>query len=117
MGNCWMVFGAMMVLDNVATLGGAATATLRGVAGTTLGDVGLGGGALGWPDITVVSLQMVLRCFSLAVVVVGIARLRCCNRSAAASKVLLCSNVVGTWHWLGYKRHVLAKRKRWVAGM
>jgi hypothetical protein len=47
MGNCWMVFGAVMVLDIVTTLGG--------VAGTTLGDVGLGGGALGWPDIMVVS--------------------------------------------------------------
>jgi hypothetical protein len=50
-----MVFGAVMVLDVVATLGGAAPATLRGVAGTTLGDVGLGGEALGWPDIMVVS--------------------------------------------------------------
>jgi hypothetical protein len=46
MGNCWMVFGAVMVLDIVATLGGAAPATLGGVAGTTLRDVGLGGGAL-----------------------------------------------------------------------
>jgi hypothetical protein len=55
MGNCRMVFGAMMVFDVVATLGGAATATLRGVAGTTLGDVGSVGGALGWPDKMVVS--------------------------------------------------------------
>ncbi len=55
MGNCRMVFGAMMVLDIVATPEGAAPATLGGVAGTTLGDVGLGGGALGWPDIMVVS--------------------------------------------------------------
>jgi hypothetical protein len=55
MGNCWMVFGAVMVLEIVATLGGAATATLGGVAGTTLRDVGSGGGALGWPEIMVVS--------------------------------------------------------------
>jgi hypothetical protein len=55
MGNCWMVFGAVMVLDIMTTLGGAATATLKGVAGTTLGDVGSEGGALGWPDIMVVS--------------------------------------------------------------
>jgi hypothetical protein len=55
MGNCWMVFGAVMVLEVVATLGGAAIATLGGVAGTTLGDVGSGGGALGWPDMMVVS--------------------------------------------------------------
>ena len=112
-----MVFGAIMMLDVVATLGGAATATLGGVAGTTLGDVGLEAGVLGWPDIIVVSLRMALRCFSLAVVVVEIACSRCCNRLAAASKVLLCSDVVGTWQWLGYKRHVLAKQKRWVAGM
>jgi hypothetical protein len=50
-----MVFGAMMVLGIVATLGGAAISTLGGVAGTTLGDVGSGGGTLGWPDIMVVS--------------------------------------------------------------
>jgi hypothetical protein len=50
-----MVFGAVMMLDVVATLGDAAPATLGGVAGTTLGDVGLGGGELGWPDIMVVS--------------------------------------------------------------
>jgi hypothetical protein len=55
MGNCQMVFGAVMVLDVVATFGGAATATLRGVAGTTLENVGSGGGALGWPDIMAVS--------------------------------------------------------------
>ncbi len=55
MGNCWMVFGAVMVLDVVATLGGAASATLGGVAGTTLRDVGSEGGALGWPDIMEVS--------------------------------------------------------------
>ncbi len=47
MGNCRMVFGAVMVLDVVATLGG--------VAGTTLGDVGSMGGALGCPDMMVVS--------------------------------------------------------------
>ncbi len=92
-----MVFGAVMVLDVVATLGGAAIATLRGVAGTTLEDVGSGGGALGWPAMMVVSCQMALICFSLAVVVVGIARHSCCNRPAAASKVMLCSNEVGTW--------------------
>ncbi len=55
MGNCRMVFGAVMVLHTVATLGGAATATLRGVVGTTLGDVRLVGGALGWQDMMVVS--------------------------------------------------------------
>jgi hypothetical protein len=73
MGNCRMVFSAVMVLDVVAKLGGAAIVTLRGVTGTTLRDVGSGGGALGWPDTMVVSCQMALRCFSLAVVIVGIA--------------------------------------------
>jgi hypothetical protein len=112
-----MVFGAVMVLDVVATFGGAALATLGGVAGTTLGDVGSGGGALGLPDIMVVSCRMALRCLSLAVVVVGIACPCCCNRLAAASKVMLCSDVVGTWQWLGYKHHVSEKRKSQVDGM
>jgi hypothetical protein len=39
---------------------------------------------------------MALRCSSLAVVIVGIARPSCCNRSAAASKVMPCYDVVGT---------------------
>jgi hypothetical protein len=54
---------------------------------------------------------MALRCFSLSVAVVGITRPSCCNRSAAASKVMSCSNVVGTWQWLGYKRHVSEKQE------
>jgi hypothetical protein len=60
---------------------------------------------------------MALRCFSLAVVVVEIARPSWCNRSAAASKVMLCYDMVGTWQWLGYKCHVSEKRKHRVAGM
>jgi hypothetical protein len=60
---------------------------------------------------------MLLRFFSLAVVVVGIADPCCCNRLAAASKVMLCFDVIGTWQGLGYKRHVSEKWKRWVAGM
>jgi hypothetical protein len=44
-----------MVFDVVATLGGAATAIFGGGAVSTLGDVGRGGGALGWPDIIVES--------------------------------------------------------------
>jgi hypothetical protein len=44
MGNYQMMFGAVMVLDVMATLKGVAPATLGGVAGTTLGDVGLGWG-------------------------------------------------------------------------
>ncbi len=39
---------------------------------------------------------MALRCFSLAVVAVGITCPRCCNRLAAASKVMLCSDVIGS---------------------
>jgi hypothetical protein len=117
MGNCRMVFGAVMVLEVMATLGVAAIATLEGVAGTTLRDVGLGDGAMGWPAMMVMSCQMVLRCFSLAVVVVGIAHLSCCNRLAAASKAMSSSDVGGTWQWLGYKCHLSEKGKRWVAGM
>ncbi len=97
-GSWRMVFGAMMVLNVVATLGGAATGTLGGVAGTTLGDVGPGvGGVLGRPDMIVVSWQIASRCFSLAVAVFGIVRPRRCKRLPAASMVMLFSNMVGTW--------------------
>ncbi len=65
-GGWRMVFGAVMVLDVVATLRGAATGTLGGVAGTTLGDVGLGGGGvLGRPDMIVVSRKNCVKMFQL----------------------------------------------------
>jgi hypothetical protein len=60
---------------------------------------------------------MALRCLSLAVVIVGIVCPNCCNRSAAASKVISCSNVVGTWQWLGYMCHVSEKQKHQVDGV
>jgi hypothetical protein len=43
MGNRWIVHGALMVFDVVATFGSAATATLGGGAVSPLGDVGRGG--------------------------------------------------------------------------
>ena len=41
------MLGAVIVFEVVATLGGAATTTLRGVAVSTLGAVGTGDGASG----------------------------------------------------------------------
>jgi hypothetical protein len=39
------------------------------------------------------------------------------TRSAAAAKERSCCKVTGTWQWAGYKRQVLEKRKRHIAGM
>jgi hypothetical protein len=44
MGNRQMVFGAMIVFNMVATLGGVATTTLGGVAFSMHGAVGTGVG-------------------------------------------------------------------------
>jgi hypothetical protein len=44
MGNWRMVFGAVIVFNVVATLGGAAPTTLGGVAVSTVGAVGTGVG-------------------------------------------------------------------------
>ena len=109
--------GVVMVLDVVATLGGAATTALGGGAVSTLGDVGRGGGASGWPHIIVESWQIAARCLSLALAIVWIVHPSCLKRLAAASKVLLCSDATGTWQWAGYSRHVSAKRKHRVDGM
>jgi hypothetical protein len=99
-----------MVFDVVATLGGVAITTLGGGSVSTLRDVGRGAGKLSWPDIIVESWQIVARCLSLVLAVVGIVRPSCLKRSAAASKVLLCSDATWTWQWAGYSRHVFAKQ-------
>jgi hypothetical protein len=106
-----------MVFDVIATLGGAATTTLGGGVASTLGDVGRGGGDLGWPDIIMESWQIAARCLSLALAIVGIVRPSCSKRLAAASKVLLCSDATGTWQLAGYSCHVSAKQKRQVDRM
>jgi hypothetical protein len=106
-----------MVFDVVASLGGVSITTLGGGSVSTLGDVGRGGVKLSWPDIIVESWQIAGRCLSLALAVVGIVRPSYSKRSAAASKVLSCSDVTGTWQWTGYSHHVSAKQKCRVDGM
>jgi hypothetical protein len=80
----------MMVFDFVVALGGVAIATLRGRSVSTLGDVGRGGGKSSWPDIIMESWRIAARCLSLVLAIVGIVRLSCWKRSAAASKVFSC---------------------------
>ncbi len=96
-----MVLGDVIMFEVVATLGGAATATLRGVTVSTIGAVGTGDGALGWADIIVVSCQMAARCFILALAVVGVVPPSCSNMSPAASRVLLCLDKMRIWQWVG----------------
>ncbi len=74
------VIGIMMVFDVVATLGGVAIPTLGGGSVSTLGDLGRGGGNLSWPDIIVESWQIVGRCLSLALAIVGIVCPSCSKR-------------------------------------
>ncbi len=95
------MFGAVIVFEVVATLGGAATATLRGVAVSTLGAVGTGDGASGWADMIAVSCRIADRCFILALAVVGMVPPSCSNMSPAACRVLSCSNKTGIWQWVG----------------
>jgi hypothetical protein len=96
-----MVLGAVIVFEVVATLGGAATTTLRGVAVSTLGAVGTGDGALGWADMIVVSCRMAARCFILALNVVGMVPPSCSNMSLVTCRVLSCSDKTGIWQWVG----------------
>ncbi len=64
-GNQQIVPGVVMVFDVIATLRGAATATLGGGVVSTLGDVGRGGRESGWMDIVVDSWQIAARCLNL----------------------------------------------------
>ncbi len=116
-GNLYIVHGVVMVFYVVATLGGVAIATLGDGSISTLGDVGMGGGKLIWPDIIAESWQIAERCLSLVLAIVGIVCPSCLNKSAAASKVLSCSDATGTWQWAGYSHHKFAKRKQQVDGM
>ncbi len=65
------VLGAVMVLDVVATLGGARIATLGGVAVPILGAVSTRDGALGTLDMIVDRCVIAARCFIFALTVVG----------------------------------------------
>ena len=83
-----MLLGAVILFEVVATLRGAATTTLAGVAVSTLGAVGTGDEASGWADMIAVSCQMADRCFILALAVVGMVPPGCSNMSPAACRVL-----------------------------
>jgi hypothetical protein len=82
-----MVPGAVIMFDVVATLGGAATTTLRGVAASTHRAGSAWDGASGWPDIIVVSFWMAGRCIILALADVCTVLPSSLKISPAASKV------------------------------
>ncbi len=112
-----MASGVVMLLDVVAALGGGVVATLRHGA-TTLG-VGAStvGGFVHCPAMIVVSSWMAPMCLIFSAddfITVPPNTLR---RSAAAAMERSCCKVTGTWQWAGYKRQVLEKWKRRVAGM
>ncbi len=65
------VLGVVMVLDVVATLGGATIATLGSVAVPTLGAVLTRDGALGTRDMIADSCVIAARCLFFALAVVG----------------------------------------------
>jgi hypothetical protein len=93
-----------MVLDVVATLGGAVLATLRGAVIATLGGatfatlggvvasiLGIGvaeGSASGWPDMISVSRQIIAMCFILFCADVWMVLTICVRKAFAASSVL-----------------------------
>ncbi len=96
-----MVHGDVIMFKVMATLGGAATATLGGVAVSTLGAVGTGVGAPSWGDMIAVSCQIAARCFILALAVVGMVPPSSLNKLPDASSVLLFSDKMGIWQWVG----------------
>ena len=85
-----------MLLDVVATLGGALSGTLGGAAASTLGSVAAGGEEVVVPAIIEVKLRMARMCWSLAAAVSGTVWPRWRRTVAAASSVKLCCEMVGT---------------------
>ncbi len=86
-----------IVFEVVATLRGAATTTLEGVAVSTLGAVGIRVGAPGWAYIIALSCRMAARYFILALAVVGMVPPSCLIMLPAASSILLFLDKMGIW--------------------
>ena len=74
----------MIIFHVVATLGGATTATLGGVAVPTLRAASTGDGALGSPNMIVDSCRTADRCFIVALTAVGMVPPKCVKMLPAA---------------------------------
>ncbi len=95
-----MTLGAMMLVDVVATLGGAATITLGGAAVSTLGDAVSGGVVVSRPAMMSVNWQIAHMCLNLTLAKGGTVCPSCSRRLAAACSVWLCLEAMGTWQWV-----------------
>ncbi len=91
-----IVAGAVVLVDDVATLGGAATITLGGAAVSTLGDAVWSGVVGGRPVIIAVSWQMACMCHTFLLVEGGIVCPSRSRMSAAAVSVISCSEAMGS---------------------
>jgi hypothetical protein len=112
-----MALGVMILLDVVATIGGGVVTTL-GHGATTLADgASTVGGVAHCPAMIAVRSWMAQMCLILSAVDFGTVPPNTLRRSAAAAMERSCCKVTGTWQWAGYKRQVLEKWKRRVAGM
>jgi hypothetical protein len=58
-----------------------------------------------------------LMCLIFSAVVVVITAPSALMSSAAVEMEISCCEVTGTWLWVGYRRHMSAKRNRRVTGM
>jgi hypothetical protein len=96
-----MTLGAVILVDLMATLGGAATITLGGAAVSTLRDTVSGGVVVSWPAMMFVNWQIARICLNLALAERGTVCLSCSRRSAAAWSVWSCLETTGTWQWVG----------------
>jgi hypothetical protein len=76
-----------------------------------------GGGVDCCPDMIAMSLHMALTYLIFSVVDVGTLLPRALKRSAATAMERYWCKVIWIWQWVGYRHHVLEKRKCCIAGM
>jgi hypothetical protein len=112
-----MASGLVMLLDVVAGLGGGVVATLRHGATTLVVGASTVGVSILLLAMIAVSFQMACTCLNLLADDLGTVPPKTLRRSAAAAMDRSCCKETGTWQWAGYKRQVLEKQKRHVAGM
>jgi hypothetical protein len=112
-----MASGVVMLLDVVAALGGGVVAILLHGATTLRVGVSTVGGFVHCSAMIAVSSWMARMCLIFSADNLVTLPSNTLRRSAAPAMERSCCEVTGTWQWAGYKRQVLEKWKRRIAGM
>ena len=112
-----MALGVVILFYVIATLGVGVVPNLRPGATTLVASDSTVGGVTHCPAMIAVSSWMAWMCLILLADDFGTVPPNTLRKSAAPAMERPCCEVTGTWQWAGYKRQVLEKWKRRIAGV